>query len=290
MSQFGVSLFLGTLAFLFSWVLTRIAIPVGVHWDALDYPTEGKIHPAPVPYTGGPAVALVILVLGWLFAGLDALATLFLLTGFLLGWIDDLRPLPPIQKLGLSFLPLAVWVTSWEHRVGWTLGTLLLSLYLVHAINWMDGLDGLLAGILGIALFGLAVLAWHQRDPESFALAMITLGALLGFLVYNFHPTRIFLGDNGSFFLGFLFLVLLWKMGRDHLSLPGLLFVAVPIANGLLTLGYRLYRRVPVWVRGRDHTYDWMLRRCSYVTTVVSYYALTLATVLLGLGWAIFWQ
>ncbi len=195
-----------------SWVLTAILIRAAPRLGLVDYPGDRKVHTRPTPRGGGLAIAAAVFV-GSAF--LSAPPLVLLVWGFLillLGLIDDLRPLPWQVRLGvqtavavaavLLILPPA---EPWLRAVAvvWVVA-------LTNAFNMLDNMDLLSGGVAFLAAGALAAVwlgppvADAPGSPAEFAFFLLLMGAVAGFLFWNRPPARIFMGDTGSTFLGFL--------------------------------------------------------------------------------------
>jgi UDP-GlcNAc:undecaprenyl-phosphate GlcNAc-1-phosphate transferase len=194
----------------------------------------------------------------WL--GLWAGATLV----FILGLVDDRRGLGPSVKLPVQAIAGMLLVVSGVHvpcvASPWLAATLTL-LWVVgitNAVNLLDNMDGVVAGVVAIAALALAVL--DQGQGEVAVLALCLAGACCGFLRYNFHPARIFMGDCGSLYLGFCISALSLMAGMRHegnvtasLVVPAAVLV-LPIFDTTLVIVSRRRHGRPVMQGGRDHT------------------------------------
>jgi len=265
--------FLIVLGWLLSLLLTPLVAKASVRFGYIDQPDgRRRLHPRSVPRTGGAAVAGAYLAsyLLWLLtplranvllgANLPSIATLAPLVGvmFLLGLSDDITDLSPWQKLtgqaiisGLAYsagvrleslgtLPVEGWL-SFALTVAWLL-------VCTNAFNLIDGMDGLACGIGLVACLSTLVAALTQSNiPLALAVAPLG-GALLGFLLYNKPPARIFLGDCGSLSVGFLLgcFALLWS--QKCVTLLGLTAPLMALALPLLDTGVAIVRR---WLRGQ---------------------------------------
>lgn len=235
-----------------------------------DAPAARKLHAEPMPLLGGAAmyvaVLVALMVLGERFyvvqlAGILLGATLVSLVGL---W-DDRRPLRPVLKLGGQLAACAVLVASgvqvalfpepWLNVVV----TVVWVLAITNALNFMDNMDGLSAGVAGIAASYFLVLAALNDQRLVAPLAAALAGACIGFLVYNFNPASIFMGDGGSLFLGFLLAALGLKLNfRGHSPaatwMVPVLVLAVPLFDLALVTVSRLRRHVnPFTTAGKDH-------------------------------------
>ena len=225
-------LFTFILAFLFALVATPLVKKLAVQYDLVDEPSDRKVHELALPRIGGVAIFLAFLfpfTLFFLFnlqsAALDLIVTDDHVTGFvigaiivfLVGLLDDIKKLSPAIKFGGQVLAALI-AYYWGFRIGAvsipftdgvSLGCLSLPITLfwfvlvINAINLIDGLDGLAAGIcFFVSLAMLFVCTVNNRIFEALAFASLA-GSLLGFLRYNFNPASIFMGDCGSYFLGY---------------------------------------------------------------------------------------
>jgi UDP-GlcNAc:undecaprenyl-phosphate GlcNAc-1-phosphate transferase len=226
-------------------------------------------HRAPVPLLGGAAIALTVLLSATLVPDLSREGIVLLGAGsglFLLGLYDDLRPLRPQTKLVGQILAASavVGVGVELHLTPYagvnTLLTLVWIVGITNAFNLLDNMDGLAAGIAIIAAsFRLGMFAL-DGDPAGVALCAILIGALGGFLVFNFAPASIFMGDAGSLFVGFtvasLSLVssLAHTRGVVSVLLFPVLILLVPIFDTILVTITRVVANRAISVGGRDHT------------------------------------
>jgi len=230
----------------------------------LDRPNERSLHRRPVPRSGGLAIAAGAAT-GLLLAPGVPLAA-FALAAALAGVsaIDDVAPLPTLLRLAAHLVASGAIVVL-ETGVG----DPLLAAVLVLAIAWyanlynfMDGSDGL-AG--GMAVFGFGAYAWAAQQSGHAPLAAggaVLAAASLAFLLFNFHPARLFMGDVGSVPLGFLagaLGLLGWRDGVWPLWFPLLVFAPFT-CDATLTLCKRLLRRERVWQAHRDHYYQRLVR------------------------------
>jgi len=205
-------------------IATPIAIWVAPKIGAMDVPKDNRrVHTHPVPRFGGIAIFCGILTA---FINLWPLTTqtrgLLIGSSFILivGIIDDLKGIKPKLKFLLQTVAAAILWASRIRLVGFTnpftggfvsfpaIISLIVTLFWVvgitNTINLIDGLDGLAGGITFIASLSVAYTAAYKEMTETVTLVLAIAGACLGFLIYNFHPAKIFMGDAGSMLLGFL--------------------------------------------------------------------------------------
>ncbi|HDR9585140.1 TPA: glycosyltransferase family 4 protein [Burkholderia stabilis] len=257
---------------------------------AIDTPNWRSLHTIPVPRVGGwgivPAAVAASLVvgagsrIGYALAGMAALAVL--------SFIDDRRGLPASIRFAVHFVVAGVFV--WSLRTGNGLWAVIIlgvaTVWMTNLYNFMDGLDGL-AG--GMALFGFAAYAWAAAGhaSELAVIAAALAGAALGFLVFNFHPAKIFLGDVGSIPLGFMAGALGlygWRNGVWPLWYPAIVFSPF-IADASLTLAKRAIRKEKIWEAHREHYYQRLVRMgMGHRPIAAVWYGLMAAAALLGIG------
>ena len=309
-------------AALFTPLVRRLAVRLG----AVSNPGGRNVNERSVPRLGGIAIAAAFLVaLAALCASESVVADMVraewrklagLLAGALLltgvGALDDTRRLRALHKLlfqtaaaclayaagyhidaiSLPFIgSLSMGVFALPVTVLWIVG-------IVNALNLIDGLDGLAAGIAFFAAMTNFVVAWVSADIFVATVMATMLGAVLGFLVFNFNPARIFMGDSGSYFLGFVLgttsLVGIAQKTSTAVSiLVPILALGVPIFDTLFTMLRRFLERRPIFSPDRGHIHHRLLemglthRRAVLILYAVSL-VFTVAAVGVSLGRA--WQ
>src|SRR5919201_3780047 len=231
---------------------------------ALDEPNERSLHDRPVPRTGGIALlagAAISFAFGalplWLPLGLAVVLAL-------LSFADDLQSLPTVARLAahLAVAALAVWyLLSPMHPA--ELALLVLGVaWITNLYIFMDGSDGLAGGMALIGFGAYAIAAGAAGDTPLAAASVSLAAAAAAFLLLNFPPARIFLGDVGSVPLGFLAAALGLAGWRDDvwpLWFPLLVFAPF-IGDATLTLIRRLIRGERVWHAHREHYYQRLVR------------------------------
>jgi len=257
--------------------LRRMALSLG----ACDRPSPRRINKKPVPNLGGVALYFGILV--------GILATLPLsapIQGLLLGCtiivivgvVDDLRGLSPGVKFmgqllaAISLLPFGVeiqFVTNpWGGMIflgAWGIPlTLLWVVGITNTVNFIDGLDGLAAGIALIASVTLAVVAMQEGQSGAAVLSLIIAGSVAAFLIFNFHPAKIFMGDTGAMLLGFILattsIVGALKSATAMTVLVPIMALGVPITDTLLAILRRKKNGHPIALADKDHIHHRLLR------------------------------
>ena len=259
----------------------------------LDVPDLRRLHTVPTPRGGGIGIALVMLLCApWLGpgAGLFALGLALTAGG---GLLDDLRPLPALPKLALQCLgalPLAVAWPLLPSLLGPLVSVLAawwLVLVLVNFWNFMDGSNGLAASQALLAGLALVLLAGPGSPAGWLALALVA--GCLGFLPHNLPQARLFLGDVGSYALGYgVAACALMAMSAGTASAWTLLLLASAclIDAGLTLLG-RLRRRQKFWLPHREHLYQRAVANgWSHAGICAAYAAWTIAAAGFALGLA----
>ena len=311
--------------------VTLVAVPavwmIAVRLGLYDRPDAGlKPHQTPIPYLGG-----VGMYLGWIAAlawtlpatGSAQPQLLWIAVGgtvlMLTGLIDDIRHLPPKVRLivqalvaaalvyggvgdsvaGSLLYPLNGWLPAFILEpivlkiLSWRVCAFILA-GASNSTNLIDGLDGLCAGVVGIAATGFLGLSIFMNrtvgadtaETLRSALALGVIGACVGFLVYNFNPATIFMGDSGSLLLGYnvALLLILFAEQPSWRWLVGAVFIfGFPIFDTALAITRRWLNGRPLFVGDRSHYYDQLRDRgLSVRRTVLHCYLIGL--VLAGLG------
>ncbi len=262
------------LAFLASLAASALAVRLVLGWlsrkQILDHPNERSSHSRPTPRGGGLAVTPVILI-GWLIAALAGAALSgqgIVMAGGLallaLSWQDDRVSLPARTRLivhllavlaGLFALPADQLVFQgvlpfWADRAA----VAFLWLWFLNLYNFMDGIDGI-TGVETACLSAGLILLEFAPVP-----AAVTAGAAAGFLIWNWHPAKIFLGDSGSVPLGYLLAWLLLRLAGEGHWQAAMILPAYYFADATITLGKRAWRREKIWQAHRQHFYQQAVR------------------------------
>ena len=254
-------------ALLASALILGLLLKTGLAWRlATDVPNDRSLHTRPTPRVGGwgivPVATVAILLLTpsiWLAAaGAAFLAAV--------SQIDDRRGLPARVRFGAHVLAVVLLIVVNPAPAPWWALVVVgfLMLWLVNLYNFMDGADGLAGGMALFGFGGYAIAALSGPVPQidlGIASAVVA-GAAAGFLLLNFHPARIFLGDAGSIPLGFLGGALGywgWLRGVWPIWFPALVFAPF-IGDASVTLLRRLLRGDKFWEAHREHYYQRMVR------------------------------
>jgi UDP-N-acetylmuramyl pentapeptide phosphotransferase/UDP-N-acetylglucosamine-1-phosphate transferase len=239
----------------------------GLAWRlAMDMPNDRSLHTRPTPRVGGWGVVPTAVVVIWIAAPvfwMPVLAAVFLA---MLSQIDDRRGLPARVRFGGHVIAVAALILLYPASAAWWILVVIavLLVWLVNLYNFMDGADGLAGGMALFGFGGYALAAITSAQPsQSLAIACATLaGAAGGFLFFNFHPAKVFLGDAGSIPLGFFAGArgyLWWRNGVWPIWFPAVTFSPF-IGDASVTLCKRLMRGEKFWQAHRDHYYQRMVR------------------------------
>ena len=283
----GQFVLLGLMAFaltgLLTWPIRALAIRIG----AMDSPNlERKTQKEPVPYLGGVSIAIAVTALTYAgvivsdFTAADLPVASYVLIPALvmglMGLIDDLRGLPALPRLFFQTLvavSVAIVLVK-THTVGVAFGNSILSqsltvLWIVgicNSINFFDNLDGGAAGTVAVVTLGIFYIAFNQDQEAVSALAIVTAGATLGFLIWNKQPAKIYMGDAGALFLGVIVSVLTIRVNPGinpnwkSLALMPIL-LAVPILDTTVAVSSRIYRGLTPFNGGKDHLSHRLVRK-----------------------------
>jgi UDP-GlcNAc:undecaprenyl-phosphate GlcNAc-1-phosphate transferase len=280
-------LILGLATFLFVGGLTPVMRKIAIKIGAVDRPNlDRKTQKEPVPYLGGVAIAIGITVASFaalLYSefstetfgkALSVLLPAILISA--MGLYDDLKGLEPWPRLvaqTIAGVAVAIYLIQNE-----TLGqafsnqalnyvvTIIWIVGICNSINFFDNLDGGASGTVAVISIFLFTIAFNQGQSLVSALAVITAGATLGFLIWNKTPAKIYMGDAGALFLGIIIAVLTIRLDPEvgpqsrALAIP-LLLMAVPILDTTTVVISRLSRGISPFTGGRDHLSHRLMRK-----------------------------
>lgn len=247
-------------------VARRVALRLGI----IDQPNARKIHVNPIPLLGGVAIYGAFIAALLIFGGryrLDELISILVgasLVSFLGVW-DDRRGLSPLLKLIGQILAASLLVVTGV-RIGtfrWEIVNIVVTLgwvvVITNAMNLLDNMDGLSGGVGAIAAVFFLLLAAMNGQYLVGALSAALVGACVGFLVYNFNPASIFMGDAGSLFLGYVLAATAIKLrfpeGVEIVTwMVPVLILGLPLFDTALVIVSRLRRGLnPLTTPGKDH-------------------------------------
>lgn len=279
------------ITFVSSLILVPLVRDIAKHINAIDMPNERKVHQKPMPRLGGLAIFLSFLVGYMFFAPLTTQMISILIGSFLiiiLGIIDDINPLKATTKLWgqilvaiilvffgkiyiseLTILGMNLNLGAWSYPI-----SLFIIVACINSINLIDGLDGLAAGTSSIYFITIIIISilLGRIDNLGFILCLITLGATLGFLYYNFNPASIFMGDTGSMFLGYMIAVVAllgFKTATLTSFIIPILILFIPILDTLLAILRRLIKGESIGKPDKEHVHFQLLNKTSSVKKAV---------------------
>jgi UDP-GlcNAc:undecaprenyl-phosphate GlcNAc-1-phosphate transferase len=268
-------------AFLVVAALVPLARRVALDLDITDHPGSGKIHRTPTPYLGGVAIALAAIAGSSFLPHWQAEAATIMFASMvvgIIGLVDDIRTVRPATRLAVEALgATAVFVVGARvHIFGGALDCLLTVGWLVvltNAFNLLDNMDGCAAIVATVTATGLAIAAGLQGQFLVGGLAGLIAGGCAGFLLYNWHPAKIFMGDAGSLFLGFLLSTIALKLRfpvSHSASITAVVVIAAPaLFDTTLVVISRLHAGRPIYIGGTDHA-SHRLHRAGLSTPWVS--------------------
>ena len=274
----------GVIAFIVSYILTPYMARVGKKQNMMDMPGHRKIHEEAIPNLGGIVIFFGFLLSLLFVVQIEGQIKALLIGGviiLLLGVVDDIVDLSPKHKFIIQMVPaLIVIIYNSDLINGFIvnqlkifnlLGYLLYPILIfwivgvTNSINLIDGLDGLACGISLIALVTFLILGLRQ-NLEALSLISIALaGSMLAFLRFNFYPAKIFLGDSGSTFAGFILASIgaLWVLngGNAFFILIPIIILALPIFDTLFAIWRRYRGHYPIFRADKGHLHHRLLTR-----------------------------
>lgn len=286
--------------FLTSFLSMPLIKKIAVHINAIDIPNERKVHTKPIPRLGGLGIYISFLVGYMLFAEGSFQMISILIGGFLIilvGIIDDINPVKARYKLLVQIVAACIVVfygnivlnhitmlglnMTFPVPLNYII-TVVFIVAITNAINLIDGIDGLAAGVSSIYFVTISIIAFilSLTNGLDVILSLIMLGATLGFLAHNFYPASIFMGDSGSLFLGFTIAVIAllgFKAATITSLLVPLLILAIPIFDTILAILRRLIKHQSIGKPDKEHFHHQLLKmKFSTRVTVLIIYAINI--------------
>ena len=284
--------------FIFVSLIIPFIKKIALHVGAVDVPNERKVHKSIMPRLGGLGIYSGFLLGYMIFGEHTPTMNSILIGSFVLlitGIIDDIKPLNAPQKLigqviaalivvfygnilleDISFFGFYMEFKLMAYPI-----TILFILGCINCMNLIDGLDGLAGGISSIFFLTIGIIAYFQgRVGLSVVITFIMLGSTLGFLVHNFHPAKIFMGDSGSMFLGFIIAVITllgFKTIITSSIIIPLCILIVPILDTLCAIIRRKLKGESIGTPDKSHFHHQLLRKNYGVSiTVIIIYIITI--------------
>lgn len=286
-----------SVTFVFTALIMPFMAKIANYIGAMDIPRTRHIHTKPMPKLGGLGIFLGFLF-GYMLFGINSIQMNSVLIGSFIivmtGIIDDIRPIKFYHKLIGQIAAAAVIVFYGQillnHATLFGLDlqfgifaypiTLLFIVGCINIMNLIDGMDGLCGGITSIFFITIGIICFFQGRLGSLVaiIGFIMLGSTLGFLLHNFYPAKIFAGDSGSMFMGFIISIvaLLGFKGTMLTSLlVPLMILAIPILDTLFAIIRRMLKGQPIFTADKEHMHHQFLKmNFSQRTTVLIVYAI----------------
>lgn len=281
--------------FLFVLAIIPFIKKVAIHVNALDIPNGRKVHTEPMPRLGGLGIYMGFLLGYILFGTMSIRMNAILIGSFIIivtGIVDDINPIP--AKVKFLFQTIAASVVAFYGQIllsdlsafGFYIDfgvlsypiTIIFIVSIINCINLIDGLDGLAAGLSSIYFMtiGIVIVHWLKVFDLNAIITFIMLGSTLGFLCHNFHPAKIFMGDSGSMFLGYIIAVIA-LLGFKNVTLTTLLapicMLAIPILDTSFAIIRRFINKKPIDEPDKEHLHHQLLNlKLSHRNTVLVIY------------------
>lgn len=286
------------ITFLFVSFITPFVKKMAIHIGAVDMPNARKVHQKPMPRLGGLGIFFGFL-LGYMIFGTHSETMNSILIGSFIivitGIIDDVKPLKASHKFIGQFVATLIVVFYGNillkdisaFGLYFDFGTLSYPITIffilgcINCMNLIDGLDGLAAGISSIYFLTIGIIATMQgKIGLDFVLTFVMLGSTLGFLVHNFNPASIFMGDSGSMFLGFI-IATIALLGFKNVTMTSLiiplLILAIPILDTIFAIIRRALKGESISTPDKFHIHHQLLNRnISQRATVLAIYGINL--------------
>ena len=277
---------IGVIAFIVSYILTPYMARVGEKQNMMDMPGYRKIHEEAIPNLGGIVIFFGFLLSLLFVVPIEGQVKALLIGGIiilLLGVVDDIVDLSPKHKFIIQMLPALIviiynsdLINSFivnQLKIFDLLGYLLYPVLIfwivgvTNSINIIDGLDGLACGVSIIALITFLILGLRQNFETLNFISIALAGSMLAFLRFNFYPAKIFLGDSGSTFAGFMLSSVgaLWVLninsGNVFFIFIPVIILALPIVDTLFAIWRRYRGHHPIFQADKGHLHHRLLAR-----------------------------
>lgn len=273
-------------AFLIPLMVTILIVPklsiFASRIGLLDYPNKRKVHNIPKPLIGGLAMSIALFISCMLFIPTTNLIGFYagVITLVIMGFLDDFRELGHRWKFMVQILA-SIFMIYLGNTVVRSFGdflsfgpfnlgsfaipiTVVCTVGVINAVNMIDGLDGLAGGVSLIGFVSFGILAYINNQVELMLLSIALSGAVIGFLIYNWHPSKLFMGDLGSFTLGFSLVFLSISITQKNNSIvspaAALLILAVPIVDTVTIAIKRVITRKNPFTADKNHIHHMLLR------------------------------
>ncbi len=283
--------------FVFVICIMPVIKKIANHIGAIDIPDKRKVHTVPTPRMGGLGIYSGFLLGYMIFGEHTPMMNSVLIGSFILvitGILDDVKPLKASYKLigqfiaslivvcygGLLLRDVSFFGLYFNFGIFAYPITIIFILGCINCINLIDGLDGLSSGISSIFFLTIGIIAYVQgRIGLSVVITFIMLGSTLGFLVHNFNPAKIFMGDTGSMFLGFIIAIITllgFKTILTSAIIVPLCVLVVPIIDTICAIIRRKLKGERISTPDKQHFHHQLLKKNSVRATVLIIYLITI--------------
>ena len=267
--------------FLFVALFMPIIKKTAVYINAIDVPNKRKVHKRPIPRLGGLGIYSGFL-LGYMLFGYESVQMNSILIGsiiiIMIGIVDDIHSIPARYKFigqlvaasivvlygGISIQDISAFGIYLNFGIFSKLFSIVFITAIMNCINFIDGLDGLAGGISAIYFLMIGIVAiLFQSTGLDMILTFVMLGSTLGFLVHNFYPASIFMGDSGSLFLGNIISVIS-MLGYKNVTFTSLIvpifLLAIPIMDAMFAIIRRVLKHESIAMPDKCHLHHQLLR------------------------------
>ena len=268
--------------FMFVTLFMPVVKIIAKHIGAIDMPNARKVHKKAIPRLGGLGIYFGFLLGFVLFGHQSVQMNSILIGSFIIvitGIIDDIKPIPAKYKLigqiiGASVIPVVGGIALRDVSAfgiyinfGFLsyLVTIIFIVAIINCINLIDGLDGLAGGLAAIyfAMIGVIAILFNNSSGLDTILTFVMLGCTLGFLVHNFYPATIVMGDSGSMFLGYIIAVIA-LLGYKNVTFTSLIvpifMLAIPIMDTLFAIIRRTLKHESIVKPDKSHLHHQLLK------------------------------
>lgn len=267
--------------FLFSSIITPMVRKIAFHIGSVDKPNKRRLNKTPMPTLGGLAIFLTF-IFGYMFFSSKLTDMIPIILGgiiiLLTGIIDDIKPIKAKYKLigqivaasivvlygGLVIKSVDAFGLYIDFGIFKEFITIIFIVGMINAVNIIDGLDGLASGLSLIFFITIAAIALIQAKYRGLDiyLTLIMIGATSGFLIHNFNPAKIYLGDNGAMFLGYIISVIA-ILGFKAVTITSFVIpifvMAIPIFDTLFAILRRIKKKKPIYEPDKEHLHHKLL-------------------------------
>ena len=271
------------ITFLFSALIMPVTNKIAHLIGAIDVPKDNRrVHDKPIPKLGGLGIYSAFLVGYMIFGQQNIIMNSILIASFIIiiyGIIDDIKTLQARYELVgqlLAALVITLYggillqdITIFGHYINFGIFAYPITIFFIlgctNVIRLIDGLDGLSSGISSIFYLTIGIIAFFQGRVETLEiiLSFIMLGATLGFLLHNFNPAKLFAGESGSAFMGFMIAVISllgFKVTLLTSLIVPLSIIAIPILDTLFAIIRRMIKGQPIFQADKDHLHHQFLK------------------------------